>query len=333
MINTNSSIGQALMSIGSQLPEIKRQRRLDSYKMRRDDEEEKRRQLQDEVTRKALADSARQTELAESARSAYGEFEGNEKLLDQSQGIAGKDELDGNTYMGPLRPEVMDSLAKMSTKNRYERMRESGLPRMAGYDTGVAQAVKVEQDAQNREDSIAAKAAERQAAIEAARLKAEEDRKFRDQAREDQQNFLKGMQTDRLSEKRESAEEKAAESKAAAQEMKNTIIGTVDELLNHQGFATGFNAGRISQMIPGTKGKEFAKKVDNLKSRLTLEERGKLKGQGQISDKESQMLENAVTMLDMNLGKDDFIKELQRIRTALVGGASAQPAADPLGIR
>ena len=57
----------------------------------------------------------------------------------------------------------------------------------------------------------------------------------------------------------EAAEKKAIELKNA-QDMKNTVISTVDELLNHPGFATGLNVARVGQILPGTKGTEFAKK-------------------------------------------------------------------------
>jgi hypothetical protein len=100
---------------------------------------------------------------------------------------------------------------------------------------------------------------------------------------------------------------------------KKLVIDIVDEIKNDPAFATGLDIGRIGQAIPGTKGYTFAQKVNNLKNRLSLEERSKMKGQGQISDFEGKMLAQSVSILSTNLRKEDFEKELDRIRDVLNG--------------
>lgn len=103
----------------------------------------------------------------------------------------------------------------------------------------------------------------------------------------------------------------------AARSERNNILSSIDEIANSKAFATGFNPARAGQIVPGTKGYDWVKKVDNLKAKLALNERQKLKGQGQISDKESEMLNNAVSMLNTNLSKEAFNQELNRLKNVI----------------
>ena len=52
---------------------------------------------------------------------------------------------------------------------------------------------------------------------------------------------------------------------------------------------------------------------DNLVNKLQLAQAGKLKGQGQISNMEREMLSKAATALQMKLGDDDYLNELAKI--------------------
>lgn len=116
---------------------------------------------------------------------------------------------------------------------------------------------------------------------------------------------------------KEKSKELDAVSKAKAE--RASIISTIDEVMSDPALATGFNPLRLTQAIPGTRGYDFAQKVQNIKNRLALNERGKLKGQGQVSDKESEMLNKAVSILSTGLSKDAFLKELQRLRSTIQG--------------
>jgi hypothetical protein len=71
---------------------------------------------------------------------------------------------------------------------------------------------------------------------------------------------------------------------------------------------------------------------DNLVNKLQLAQAGKLKGQGQISNMEREMLKNAATALDRNLGDADYLKELGKVEAQfqrMQGGGprAAGPAA------
>lgn len=100
---------------------------------------------------------------------------------------------------------------------------------------------------------------------------------------------------------------------------KQLVIDIADGILKDPARATGFNVKRLSQAVPGTAGYTFAQRVNNLVNKLSLEERGKMKGQGQISDFEGRMLAQSVSILSTNLRKEDFEAEIKRIKDVLNG--------------
>jgi hypothetical protein len=70
---------------------------------------------------------------------------------------------------------------------------------------------------------------------------------------------------------------------------------------------------------------------DNLVNKMQLAQAGKLKGQGQISNMEREMLKNAATALTMKLGDADYLNELAKVeaqfqRMLTGGGAGQAPA-------
>ena len=99
---------------------------------------------------------------------------------------------------------------------------------------------------------------------------------------------------------------------------KNQIVDLVDEVLGSNNLK-GVTGVSIANKIPGTSSYDLQKKIDQIKNKLTVEERAKLKGQGQISDRETQMLENAVTALDSGMSETAFRTELQNIKDILNG--------------
>jgi len=66
-------------------------------------------------------------------------------------------------------------------------------------------------------------------------------------------------------------------------------------------------------------GLETKNLVDQIKNKLTVEAREKLRGQGQISDKETEMLANSVAKLQPGMTEAGLKKELQEIQNILEG--------------
>lgn len=68
---------------------------------------------------------------------------------------------------------------------------------------------------------------------------------------------------------------------------------------------------------------------DNLVNKMQLAQAGKLKGQGQISNMEREMLKNAATALDLKLGDPDYLNELAKVEQQfqrMLGGPRAAPS-------
>lgn len=89
---------------------------------------------------------------------------------------------------------------------------------------------------------------------------------------------------------------------------------------------TGFS--RIQGFLPGTTSKTQKRQAEQLRDKLSLTEREKLKGSGTISDFEAKMLGNAATALSFELKEEDFKKELSKVmgvfQTAAGGTASVR---------
>lgn len=93
-------------------------------------------------------------------------------------------------------------------------------------------------------------------------------------------------------------------------------LSQVDEILSRDlGPVTGFL--KLRAKIPGTEAKGTQREIERLKAMLSLENREKMKGTGQISDFESRMLADAATSLDQDMSESDFKRELVRIRSIL----------------
>ncbi len=104
------------------------------------------------------------------------------------------------------------------------------------------------------------------------------------------------------------------------QERQNTI-NLIDELLNERNLGTVAGLqGRTGLTTLFGEGANTRAALNQLIGRLVVDERGKLKGQGQISDREQMMLQNAVTRLNTpGLDQNAIRQELNKIKTALGG--------------
>ncbi len=93
-------------------------------------------------------------------------------------------------------------------------------------------------------------------------------------------------------------------------------INLIDQVMDRPlDSVTG--AMRIESNIPGTEGYGTQRLIQQIKDKLALAARGQLKGQGQISNFEAEMLRNAVTALDSKMSKEDFIDEMKKIKRLL----------------
>lgn len=140
--------------------------------------------------------------------------------------------------------------------------------------------------------------------------------------------------------------EKSADAAKAAAREQNEVqdsLGLIDQIRKDPALAssTGPVEGRgAGYLTAGPEGFTRVKALhDNLVNKLQLAQAGKLKGQGQISNMEREMLKNAATALDMKLGDADYLNELAKVEAqfkrmlttapapAAIGGAATKPSA------
>lgn len=105
-------------------------------------------------------------------------------------------------------------------------------------------------------------------------------------------------------------------------ETKTNALKTAKDILTDLDNGKG-NLGVLrltgAQKIPGTTAYKFDVNVNNLKSLLSLDNVKLLKGQGQISDAERRLLEQATSKLDEGLSSGDFRSALNDVITSLSG--------------
>ena len=144
-----------------------------------------------------------------------------------------------------------------------------------------------------------------------------------------------------ISEKEKKAEtaklEEEAAIVAAEAEAENTIQ-LIDDLLEHPGFnaAVGFglqklpftDAGDIDKQgggfTAGTDAASFAERLKQLKGGAFLTARERLRGQGNITDTESNKAEAAQTRMSLSLSEDEFTKAAREYQDILRKGLKRQ---------
>lgn len=107
-----------------------------------------------------------------------------------------------------------------------------------------------------------------------------------------------------------------AKSEAANAQMSGSwqeVADLANELKNHGSLNA--NVGPIDRMIPTWRSGsvEFNSKAEQLKALLSLAARGKLKGQGAVSDMETRMLANSATALNSATDEAAYKAELDKI--------------------
>lgn len=121
----------------------------------------------------------------------------------------------------------------------------------------------------------------------------------------------------------------AAADKQAVITRSTEIVNLVNTVRN---AASGWNTGlaSLANNIPGTPGYNFQANVKSLKSLLTLENMGVMKGV--LSDSDMKVITAAATALDVGMTKDAFLAELSKIETKAKTAASiAQSSFNSVG--
>ncbi len=104
------------------------------------------------------------------------------------------------------------------------------------------------------------------------------------------------------------------------------LINDISNILADPNIDSVFGlTNMIGRSIPGTPAYTLSSQVNNVIQQAALAERGKLKGQGAVSDFEGKMLKEAVTALKLNQNPEDAKKALVKLRGAVTtsSGGSA----------
>lgn len=118
-----------------------------------------------------------------------------------------------------------------------------------------------------------------------------------------------------------------------AKENANKALSLVNDLLNSDGLSTsvgvkGFTGGLLfGKTIPGTEAANFQARLDSLKSMLTLENMGIMKGV--LSDSDMKIIQQASSALNRDMSEKEFRRELDKIKGVL---QSKSDGNDPLGL-
>lgn len=149
-----------------------------------------------------------------------------------------------------------------------------------------------------------------QAATEAARIKALQDRKAPDGYRYKGDGNLEAIPGGPAAGK--VAEEQ--KTKDSALDASRQTIGTINRLLASPGREGATGLWNLNRFIPGNQSADFAAEVETLKAQTFLPMVQQLRGMGQLSNAEGEKLNAAVGALNFNMSEKAFAESLGRIR-------------------
>lgn len=138
----------------------------------------------------------------------------------------------------------------------------------------------------------------------------------------DLSNQLKQIQIDREREKLDTAKQTRDAAGNAVKTSRATVRDMAQSLLDDPALdgITGSFEGRRDTFFEGH-AVDAKRRLDQLVGNLSLQARGQMKGQGQISDFEGRLLSNAVTAIDRAAGPEVVKKHLKEIVDAFSGDA------------
>lgn len=190
------------------------------------------------------------------------------------------------------------------------------------------------------EDARAAQAA---ATAAAAKDRADADRASRDQnaadalaGRADSQglrNQLTEMQIQGMQDKRDATAKAQGDAANAVKTSRQGVRDLAQSILSDPALdgITGALQGRRDTFFDG-KAIDEKTRLDQLIGQLSLQARGQMKGQGQISDFEGRLLANAVSAIDRAAGPEEVKKHLREIISSFSGDApSSGPSTNTAG--
>lgn len=110
-------------------------------------------------------------------------------------------------------------------------------------------------------------------------------------------------------------------------------IGLVDDLLKHPGFESAVGTSSLNPLnkLPGTAGKDFNIRLDQLKGKQFLQAFESLKGGGQITEVEGKKATEAISRMNTAASEDEFKKAAEEFKQIISNGVrrAQQKAGNP----
>jgi hypothetical protein len=97
-------------------------------------------------------------------------------------------------------------------------------------------------------------------------------------------------------------------------------LSVIDSIKNDPNRERGTGVSSLFNTVPGTRGFDFAQKVEQLKGKTFLEAFQALKGGGAITEIEGKKAENAIARLNVAQSEGEFVKALDELRDVVVAG-------------
>lgn len=120
------------------------------------------------------------------------------------------------------------------------------------------------------------------------------------------------------------AQGQAAAGLSKSEDAANTALSQIQELRSSPDKSRGTGMSSVFNGIPGTRGRDFQARVDQLKGGAFLQAYQSLRGTGAISEIEGKKAENAITRMDTSLSEEEFNKALDEFESIIKIGVQRQ---------
>lgn len=120
------------------------------------------------------------------------------------------------------------------------------------------------------------------------------------------------------------AQGQAAATLSKSEDAANQALQQIQELRSSPDKSRGTGMSSVFNGVPGTRGRDFQARVDQLKGGAFLQAYQSLRGTGAISEIEGKKAENAITRMDTSLSEEEFNKALDEFESIINTGIQRQ---------
>lgn len=334
----NSSLAEALMTIGQTLPGTLRQRQLDEQAAKTALDQKALNDISLQLKKQELEKANQEAAIAKQNQALSDQGNTQYGLYKEAQRInpAIADLKTGSELSSTPTPYRMDYLENQQpAKSNLELANKFDLPRLSEYNKGLDRVMTQMNTEEQRRQAESTKTADRELKDSINQMKLENMQKLNED-RLANTRTLAGINNQAradIAEKNIMSKSNGLNSDEKSQHAQD-VIDRVNNLETSPGFSgsVGFKGasslfGLKKEPIAGTNEAGFNAEYNALKSLLTLDNIGKLKGV--LSDTDMKVLSQAASSLDLNMPEKDFRNELNRVKSVM----SKVPKVQKIGVK